>query len=95
MRNISFIISLVLLTCQIQAQWSNQNIVPEGNNLWSTFFIDDNTGWIVGSNGFIKKTSNAGIDWDEQNSGTTSHLKINSVYQSKYWLDLRRSWIDD
>jgi len=75
MRYINFIILFVLLTCQSQAQWSNQNIVPEGNNLWSTFFIDDNTGWITGSNGFIKKTTNAGLDWVEQNSGTTLTLK--------------------
>ena len=71
MRNISIIITFVLLTYQGQAQWSNQNIVPEGNNLWSTFFIDDNTGWIVGSGGLILKTSNSGINWNSQNSGTT------------------------
>ena len=75
MRNTSFITLFVLLTCQTQAQWSNQNIVPEGNNLWSTFFVDDNIGWIAGSDGFIKKTTNAGIDWVEQNSGTNLTLK--------------------
>jgi photosystem II stability/assembly factor-like uncharacterized protein len=87
MRNISFIISLVFLTCQSQAQWSNQNIVPEGNNLWSTFFIDDNTGWITGSNGFIKKTTNSGLDWIEQISGTTLTLKsIQFINQNTGWI---------
>ena len=87
MRYINFIILLVLLTCQIQAQWSNQNIVPEGNNLWSTFFIDDNTGWITGSNGFIKKTTNAGLDWVEQNSGTTLTLKsVQFINQNTGWI---------
>jgi len=39
------------------------------------FFIDDNTGWMVGSDGFITKTTNAGIDWIEQTSGITTYLK--------------------
>jgi len=52
----------------------NQNPVPDGNDLWSTFFIDD-TGWIVGSDGFIKKTTNAGLDWVLQESNTTLILK--------------------
>ena len=87
MRIKNFIISLVLFTCQSQAQWSNQNIVPEGNNLWSTFFIDDNIGWITGSNGFIKKTTNAGLEWVEQNSGTTLTLKsIQFINQNTGWI---------
>lgn len=59
----------------IYPQWTNQNPVPEGNDLWSTFFIDDNIGWIVGSDGFIKKTTNSGLEWIQQNSGTTVTLK--------------------
>jgi len=87
MRNISIIITFVLLTYQGQAQWSNQNIVPEGNNLWSTFFIDDNTGWIVGSGGLILKTSNSGINWNSQNSGTTGTLKsVQFIDQSTGWI---------
>lgn len=87
MRRISIIISLILLTCQIQAQWSNQNIVPEGNNLWSTFFIDDNTGWIVGSDGLILNTSNSGNNWNRQNSGTTGTLKsVQFINQSTGWI---------
>jgi photosystem II stability/assembly factor-like uncharacterized protein len=56
-------------------QWTHQNPVPDGNHLLSIFFNDDNTGWIVGSDGFIKKTTNAGLDWIQQNSGTTLSLK--------------------
>jgi len=68
--------TLLLLFPRFNAypQWTNQNPVPDGNDLWSTFFIDD-TGWIVGSEGFIKKTTNAGIDWFKQTSGTTILLK--------------------
>ena len=58
-------------------QWINQNPVPNGNDLNSVFFIDDNTGWLVGSEGFIKKTTNAGLDWIQQNCNTA--LTLSSV----------------
>jgi photosystem II stability/assembly factor-like uncharacterized protein len=70
-----------------EAQWTNQNIVPDGNHLWSTFFVDDNIGWIAGSDGFIKKTTNAGLDWVEQNGGTTLTLK------SIQFIDQHTGWI--
>lgn len=38
------------------------------------FFVNANTGFIVGYNGEIYKTSNAGQIWQKQNSGTTLHL---------------------
>ena len=59
----------------IYPQWTNQNPVPDGNDLWSTYFIDNTTGWIVGSDGFIKKTTNSGLEWIQQNSATTVTLK--------------------
>ncbi|MBE0570115.1 MAG: T9SS type A sorting domain-containing protein [Ignavibacteriaceae bacterium] len=82
-----FFISFILFSATISPQWTNQNLVPEGNHLWSTFFVDDNTGWIVGSDGFIKKTSNGGIDWIEQVSGTTSTLKsVQFINQNIGWI---------
>lgn len=82
-----FIISIILFSATINSQWTNQNLVPEGNHLWSTFFIDDNTGWIVGSDGFIKKTSNAGLDWVEQVSGTTLTFRsVQFMNQNVGWI---------
>ena len=69
-----FTFVFILSSANTYPQWTNQNPMPDGNDLWSTFFIDE-TGWIVGSGGFIKKTTNAGLDWIEQNSGTTLILK--------------------
>ncbi len=57
------------------SQFLNLNPVPDGNKLWSTYFIDESTGWIVGSEGFIIKTTNGGITWTKQNSGVLSDLK--------------------
>lgn len=69
------------------SQWINQNPVPSGNDLYSVFFIDDDNGWIVGSDGFIKKTTNAGIDWTEQNSNKDQILK------SVFFIDQNIGWI--
>ena len=61
-------------TSAICPQWTNLNPVPDGTNLHSVYFIDDNTGWIAGEDGFITKTINAGVDWVQQNSGTAVTL---------------------
>ncbi len=42
------------------------------------YFIDENIGFVVGYNGAIYKTTNAGTTWLKLNSGTTLHL--HSVY---------------
>lgn len=82
------ILFFFLLMSQIQfAQWTNLNPVPDGIDLWSTFFIDDSTGWIVGTGGFLKKTTNAGNEWIQQNSGTTLTLKsIQFVNNNTGWI---------
>lgn len=69
------------------SQWTNQNPVPDGNDLWSTFFADDSTGWIVGSGGFITKTTNAGAEWIQQNSGTNFTLtSVCFTNQNSGWI---------
>jgi len=37
-------------------------------------FTDNNTGWIVGQNGFIGHTTDGGLNWERVESGTTSNL---------------------
>ena len=88
MKSFLQILLLFLLIHQIHySQWTNQNPVPDGNDLWCTFFVDDNTGWIVGSDGFIKKTSNAGIDWVQQKSNTSLMLKsVQFVNKNSGWI---------
>lgn len=88
MKRINIILYTFLLAASsIFPQWTNQNLVPEGNHLWSTFFVNDNTGWIVGSEGFIKKTTNAGLDWNKQNSGTSFSLRsIQFIDESTGWI---------
>jgi photosystem II stability/assembly factor-like uncharacterized protein len=86
---IRFFISTILCLISFNSnypQWTNQNPAPDGNDLWSTFFIDD-TGWIVGEFGFIKKTTNAGLDWIKQTSGTSLTLR------SVQFIDQNTGWI--
>lgn len=77
----------IIFSSMIHPQWTNQNPVPDGNDLWSTFFVDDNIGWIVGSDGFIKRTTNSGLEWIQQNSGTTLILK------SVQFININTGWI--
>ena len=70
---------LTLLLTQICfAQWFWQNPLPQGNSLYSIFFINSDTGWAVGEAGTILRTTNHGITWISQQSGVQSELY--SVY---------------
>jgi photosystem II stability/assembly factor-like uncharacterized protein len=57
-------------------QWFWQNPLPQGNLLSSVFFTDANTGYAVGYDGTILKTTNGGTDWTAQSSGTTKWLHL-------------------
>jgi photosystem II stability/assembly factor-like uncharacterized protein len=56
--------------------WTNLNT----SGFHSFFFIDANIGYLIGGAGSIVKTTNGGIDWVSQISGTTYNL--NSVFFS-------------
>jgi photosystem II stability/assembly factor-like uncharacterized protein len=88
MRKLVLLLPILFLTTAIMyPQWTNQNPFPDGNHLWSTFFIDDNIGWIVGSDGLINKTYSGGLDWVEQNSGTYFTLKaVQFIDQNNGWV---------
>ena len=44
------------------------------NLLASAYFLNDQTGWIVGVIGTILKTTNGGENWSAQTSGTNFRL---------------------
>ena len=62
--------------------WDSQSSGTSHLVVLSVFFIDANTGWVVGGdlsgNGIILKTINGGQGWVRQTSGTSAHLY--SVY---------------
>jgi photosystem II stability/assembly factor-like uncharacterized protein len=55
--------------------WTKASVIGENTSkLNSVFFVDEKTGWTVGNDGKIFKTTGAGKLWREQFSGTTNNL---------------------
>lgn len=50
------------------------NTVPYSIDFTDVFFIDRNTGWIVGDSGKILHTDDAGMNWYQQTSNTLQRL---------------------
>ena len=80
------VIPLLQLTILAQEGWFVQT---SGTvyNLHSVHFADENTGWAVGDNGTILKTTNGGDDWFIQTSNTTIALhKIHCADSNTVWV---------
>ena len=69
--------------------WEWQNPLPQGNNLNSVYFTDTDNGYAVGNLGTILKTTNAGISWTAQSSGTNNSLR------SVYFTDVNTGYVVD
>lgn len=54
--------------------WVTYNPVPHNYTYRDVYFTDANTGYAVGDNGIIYKTTDAGAIWLPLNSGTTNSL---------------------
>ncbi len=66
---------LAILSLPAQKQdWRWQNPFPQGNTLRNSFFLDKNTGLMVGDAGTILKTKDGGKNWEKQESGTKANL---------------------
>ena len=50
---LQILLLLLLINSLAVSQLTNQNPAHDGNDLWSTFFVDDSTGRIVGELDFI------------------------------------------
>lgn len=64
----------LLLTQFSFGQWYSQDIFPYGNDLNAVKFISSTTGWAVGNSGIIIRTTNGGINWTQEISGTYNRL---------------------
>ena len=68
-----------------QEGWFQQNS-GTNNPLTNLFFVDQNTGWIVGTAGTILRTTNGGTDWITESSGTNNDLfSVRFIDQSTGW----------
>ena len=67
----------ILKTTNGGIEWISCKYIPEV--LESIYFVDTNNGWVVGDDGFIANTTDAGINWNTQRSGRTKE-DLESVY---------------
>ena len=77
MKKLFLLMCLSLSSVFAFSQWTSQTSGTT-EYLQSVYFTDADTGYTVGSNGTILKTSNGGTNWTAQTSGTTNFLS--SVY---------------
>ncbi len=59
---------VIRMTTNAGASWANRANGFLSNNVCSICFVDDSTGWVVGFQGKIAKTTNGGLTWREQSS---------------------------
>ena len=64
-----FLILFDFNICYSQSSWNWKNPVPNGYHYDYCSFINVTTGWAVGYNGAIMKTSNGGVNWVIQRAG--------------------------
>jgi photosystem II stability/assembly factor-like uncharacterized protein len=74
MKKIIFTLTFYIYFLNSFGQWTSLNS-GVANWLGSPFFLNPDTGYVIGSNGIILQTFNAGIVWDTVQSNTTKGLR--------------------
>lgn len=67
------VLSTWFLIIPLQAQWIKLNSGTT-ESLTASYFVNRDTGYVIGMNSIILKTIDGGINWDKLNSGTTQTL---------------------
>ncbi len=88
MKKLTLLSILLILFIPILVQWEIQDHFPAGTYLNDVYFVNDNVGWVVGYNGSIFKTSDAGLTWVDQ---TVS--KANLTFFDVFFVDKDNGWI--
>ncbi len=82
----SFLILFIFVSSLFAQGWFLQNPIPQTNSLASVHFIDQNTGWTVGQDGTILKTTNGGVSWISQSKPTSPSLySVHFIDQNTGW----------
>ena len=67
--------------------WCMQNPLPTRYQLNAIDMVDANTGWAVGLNGTVIHTTDAGVTWQNQYTGTSSALNaLKAVDSNTAWV---------
>ncbi len=90
MKKLTLLIILVLHIVTINSSHAQSGWIQQqsGTNLklCKVFFINSQTGWIVGDSGKILHTSNGGVNWISQISNT------NEILRSVYFINENTGW---
>ncbi|MCH7516717.1 MAG: hypothetical protein IIB08_06285, partial [Bacteroidetes bacterium] len=76
----------LLKTTNGGTNWTIINILPE-IRVRSSFFINENVGWITAGLGLIFKTTDGGYNWSDQSPG------INYFYNKIYFVNENIGWV--
>ncbi len=75
----TFVLMLLVATCPARAGWTEQNSGVTDRLYDVHFPVDDQTGYVVGSNGVILKTTNGGATWSDVSDPSYSN-RLYSVH---------------
>jgi photosystem II stability/assembly factor-like uncharacterized protein len=76
MKTIYKLLFLFLFSCILYAQDFSVVLTPYFKDAMRDIcFVNDQTGWMCGTAGYIYKTTNGGDSWTQQNSGVTKDLQ--------------------
>ena len=71
----------------IQGEWKLVYESQDQTYYQGLHFLDINNGWVVGDSGVIVHTTDGGVSWDAQQSGTLVSLK------TLFFVNVQRGWV--
>ncbi|MEI6901487.1 MAG: YCF48-related protein, partial [Bacteroidota bacterium] len=72
----SILLSVIFIySLHLHAQWNIRYIEPNGHDLYSINFCNPLNGLAAGESGTILSTRDGGLNWQQNNSGTSHHLR--------------------
>jgi photosystem II stability/assembly factor-like uncharacterized protein len=75
MRTLKISLLVFILAISISAQWEWQHPLPPGNGLVSVKFVNETTGYAVGDESIVLKTTDSGNSWIRKDIGYYGYLK--------------------
>ena len=81
-----FILSVSCFKRPTEPPQQSEKYLNRIDPLYSIHFVNEKTGWVVGEEGLISKTTDGGTTWVNQNSGTEAQLK------SVFFIDENNGW---
>jgi photosystem II stability/assembly factor-like uncharacterized protein len=78
-----YMVSTIFLTSiSFTQNWFIQNVSLTNSNLNSVDFVDENTGWVVGEDQTIFKTTNGGDTWINQSNNYNTNYAVDFVNEN-------------